>query len=171
MIPGTRTDVRPRDDALMHPNAVRVIEAAAARGLDIEVVEFPEGTKTAEDAARAIGCDLAQIVKSLVFAVDGAPVVALVSGSNRLDEAKLSAAAGGSAVRRADADAVRAATGYPIGGVPPFGHTTAVPTFVDRDLLRLDLVWAAAGTPRTVFPIKTPDLARLTGGTEADLAI
>lgn len=155
----------------MHPNAAPVVDAAAAGGLGIEVVEFPEGTKTADDAARAIGCELAQIVKSLVFTADGDPVIALVSGTNRLDEEKLSAAAGGSTIRRATADTVRTATGYPIGGVPPFGHTTAVPTFVDRNLMRFDLVWAAAGTPRTVFSIKPPDLVRLAGGIEADLAV
>lgn len=154
----------------MHPNTAKVIDAAAAHGLAIDVVEFPEGTRTAQDAARAIGCDQAQIVKSLVFTVEGRPVVVLVSGANRLDEAKLSAAAGGEAVSQADADTVRAATGYPIGGVPPFGHASTVATFIDRDLSRHDVVWAAAGTPRSVFSIKPPDLVRLTGGTEADIA-
>ena len=154
----------------MHPNAVRVVEAAAALGVDIEVREFPEGTKTAADAARAIGCAQAQIVKSLVFTVDDEPVVALVSGANRLDEKKLAAVAGGSSVRPASADTVRASTGYPIGGVPPFAHATALRTFIDADLLSFDVVWAAAGTPRCVFAIQPADLARLSDGAKADLS-
>lgn len=153
----------------MHPNAVRVVDAAAARGVDIEVREFPEGTKTAGDAARAIGCARAQIVKSLVFTVDDRPVVALVSGANRLDEWKLAAIAGGRTVSPASADTVRAATGYPIGGVPPFAHATVLRTFIDADLLRFDVVWAAAGTPRAVFAIQPADLVSLSEGTKADL--
>lgn len=160
----------------MHPNAARVAEAAAAHGLTIEVTEFPEGTRTADDAAAAIGCKLGQIVKSLVFAVDGEAVVALVPGSNRLDEAKLAAAVvaaghgGPGGVTRADADLVRTATGYPIGGVPPFGHATELSTFVDEDLLQYEVVWAAAGTPRGVFPIEPSDLVRLAGATAARLS-
>src|SRR5688500_8710515 len=107
----------------MHPNVLRVTAAAAELGLDVDARTFPDGTRTAEDAARAVGCDVGQIVKSLVFLLDGAPVVALVSGANRLDEGRLAAALGGEIVGRADADAVRSATGFPIGGVPPFGHS------------------------------------------------
>jgi prolyl-tRNA editing enzyme YbaK/EbsC (Cys-tRNA(Pro) deacylase) len=154
----------------LHPNAALVVAAAAEAGVGLAVEEFPAGTRTAADAAAAVGCDVAQIVKSLVFLVDGEPVVALVSGPNRLSEARLSAAAGGGAVGRADADAVRAATGFPIGGVPPFAHRRVLRTFVDRDLLALDVVWAAAGTPRHVFPIAPGDLVRLSGATPADLA-
>lgn len=153
----------------LHPNAVRVVEAAAERGLTIDPRRFPEGTKTAADAAAAIGVDVAQIVKSLVFAVDGEVVLAYVSGANQLDEAKLAAAAGGERCERVDADAVRAATGFPIGGVPPFGHARAVPIFVDADLLDHDEVWAAAGTPHDVFGVAPADLVRATDGQVADL--
>lgn len=153
----------------MHPNAVRVVEAAAAADLAIEVVEYPEGTRTAADAAAAVGAPVSTIVKSLVFLVDGAPVMALVAGDSRLDEAKLLAAAAGNEVGRADAEVVRAATGYPIGGVPPFGHPAPMPTFVDEDLLRHDAVWAAAGTPRHVFRLAPDDLVRLSGATVATL--
>ena len=118
----------------MHPNVTRVVEAAAAEGLAIEVRRFPEGTRTAADAARAVGCEVAQIVKSLVFMVDDRPVVALVSGANRVDLDKLASAAGGTSARRADGDEARAATGFAIGGVPPFGHATGTTILIDRDL-------------------------------------
>jgi prolyl-tRNA editing enzyme YbaK/EbsC (Cys-tRNA(Pro) deacylase) len=154
-----------------HPNVAAVVEAARAQGLDIEVREFPDGTRTAQDAAAAIGVEVAQIVKSLAFRVDDRIVMALVSGPDRLDEAKLAAVAGGAEVGRADADAVRAATGYPIGGVPPFGHRSPLPTFVDRRLLDHAEVWAAAGTPRHVFAITPAELVRVTGAPPADLAV
>jgi len=157
--------------AALHPQARAVADAARAHGLTIEVTEHPAGARTAADAAAAVGVDEAQIVKSLVFTVDGRIVMALVSGPNRLDEKRLAVAADGAEVGRADADAVRAATGYAIGGVPPFGHRTPLPTYVDRTLLDHDIVWAAAGTPRHVFPITPTDLLRLTGGTPADLAL
>jgi Cys-tRNA(Pro) deacylase len=153
----------------MHPNVERVAEAGAALGLVVDATGFPEGTRTAEDAARAIGCELVQIVKSLVFALDGEIVMALVAGTNRLDEAKLAAALGGTVVARADADAVKATTGYSIGGVPPFGHTTPLRTVVDEDLLALPEVWAAAGTPHHVFPLAPADLLRVAGGHAAEL--
>jgi prolyl-tRNA editing enzyme YbaK/EbsC (Cys-tRNA(Pro) deacylase) len=152
----------------MHRNVVAVVEAARQRGLEIEPRSFPEGTKTAADAAAAIGVEVGQIVKSLVFLVDGAPTMALVAGDNRLDEAKLAAAAGGTAVERPDADAVRAATGFPIGGVPPLGHD--LPIHVDEDLLGYDVVWAAAGTWTDVFAITPAYLVRVTGGAVTDLA-
>jgi prolyl-tRNA editing enzyme YbaK/EbsC (Cys-tRNA(Pro) deacylase) len=153
----------------MHRNVARLTAAARALGLPVATREFPEGTRTADDAARAIGCDVGQIVKSLVFLLDGAPVLALVSGANRLDEGRLARALGGTAVARADAGAVRAATGYPIGGVPPFGHATPLPVAIDEDLLGYGEVWAAAGTPRDVFPVAPGDLVRVTGGTVAPL--
>jgi Cys-tRNA(Pro) deacylase len=159
------------EPADVHPHVVAVTEAARAHGLDIEVREFPEGTRTAVDAAAAIGVDVAQIVKSLAFRVDDGIVMALVSGPDRLDEAKLAKAVGGTDVGRADADAVRKATGYPIGGVPPFGHKTPLPTYVDQNLLRHDEVWAAAGTPRHVFALTPDDLVRLSGNAPADLAV
>lgn len=153
----------------LHPRAAAVTAAAAAHGLTIEVQEHVDGARTAADAAAAIGVDVGQIVKSLVFTVDGEVVLALVSGPNRLDEGRLATAAGGAKVRQAKADAVREATGYAIGGVPPFGHATDLRTFVDQDLLGYDVVWAAAGTPRHVFPITPADLLRLTAGAPAQL--
>jgi Cys-tRNA(Pro) deacylase len=153
----------------MHANVQRVVDAAAELDLAIEVRTFPEGTKTAADAAAAIGVEVGQIVKSLVFAVDGHVVMALVSGANQLDERKLAVAAGGSKAGRVDADAVREATGFPIGGVPPFAHATSLPVFVDPDLLSWDEVWAAAGTWNDVFGIAPEDLVRATGGDVVDL--
>lgn len=134
----------------------------------VTVKEFPEGTRTAVDAARAVGCELGQIVKSLVFVAGGKPVVALVSGSNRLDERKLAALAG-KPVAKADAETARAATGYSIGGVPPFGHVTEVPVFMDRDLMRFPVVWAAAGRPDSVFEIEPGRLRELSNAEVVDL--
>ena len=153
----------------LHPNTLRVIEAAREAGLEITTHRFPEGTKTAADAAAAIGVVVGQIVKSLVFGVDNEIVMALVSGSNQLDEKKLAAAAGGSKCSRVDADAVRAATGYPIGGVPPFGHSTQLRVFVDPDLLQYDEVWAAAGTWNDNFGAAPADIVRVAGGVVVDL--
>jgi prolyl-tRNA editing enzyme YbaK/EbsC (Cys-tRNA(Pro) deacylase) len=149
----------------------QVIEAAAARGLSVEVRTFPQGTRTAEDAAAAIGCHVAQIVKSLVFVVDDEPVLALVGGADRLDEARLVAVAGGTGARRADADEVRLATGYAIGGVPPFGHATALRCFVDDALLEHDVVWAAAGTPMHVFASSPRALVEAAGADVATLRV
>ena len=153
----------------LHPNTLRVIAAAREAGLEITTRRFPEGTKTAADAAAAIGVSVGQIVKSLVFAVDGEIVMAYVSGANQLDEKKLAAAAGGAKCSRVDADAVRAATGYPIGGVPPFGHSTQLRVFVDPDLLQYDEVWAAAGTWNDNFGANPNDIVRVAGGVVADL--
>ena len=153
----------------LHPNTLRVISAAREAGLEITTRRFPEGTKTAADAAAAIGVTVGQIVKSLVFGVDNEIVMALVSGSNQLDEKKLAAAAGGSKCSRVDADAVRAATGYPIGGVPPFGHATQLRVFVDPDLLQYDEVWAAAGTWNDNFGAAPADIVRVSGGVVTDL--
>ena len=157
----------------MHANARAVVDAAAGLGLAVDVREFAEGTRTAEDAAHAVGVDVGQIVKSLVFAVGDEVVVALVSGPNRLDERRLAEAAGDAAapVTRPDAGRVREATGYPIGGVPPFGHAHRLATFVDEDLLGYDELWAAAGTPRHVFPIAPADLVRVTEGRVAPLRV
>jgi prolyl-tRNA editing enzyme YbaK/EbsC (Cys-tRNA(Pro) deacylase) len=153
----------------MHRNTLRVVEAAAELGLTIAPRQFPDGTKTAADAAAAIGVEVGQIVKSLVFAVDGEVVLAYVSGANQLDEARLAAAAGGTKCSRVDADTVRRVTGFPIGGVPPFGHDTALRAFVDPDLLAYDEVWAAAGTWHDVFPLSPADLVRASGGVLVDL--
>ena len=153
----------------MHRNVARVIEAGTELGVVVEPVSFPEGTKTAADAAAAIGCDVGQIVKSLIFAVDGEVVLAYVSGANQLDESKLAVAAGGARCTRVDADAVRTATGFPIGGVPPFGHATALPVFVDPDLLAYEVVWAAAGTWNDVFSLTPDALVSASRGTVTDL--
>ena len=149
-------------DGTVHPNVDRVVRAARAEGLEVRPRSFPDGTKTAIDAARAIGVGVAQSVKSLVFAVDGRPVMALVPGDRRLDEALLAAAAGGTMVERMDAAAVRDATGFPIGGVSPVGHT--LPVYVDSGIGVYDEVWVAAGTGHDVFSIAPSDLVRVTRG-------
>lgn len=149
--------------------AVNRFEAwLASTDFGVAVRQFPEGTRTATDAARAVGCEVGQIVKSLVFVAGGRPVVALVSGANRLDERRLGAVAG-EPVAKADAQIARSATGYAIGGVPPFGHATAVPVFMDRDLLGYEVVWAAAGRPDSVFEIAPERLRDLSEATVADI--
>lgn len=153
----------------VHANVQRVIEAAALLGLDIEPRTFPDGTRTAQEAADAIGVELGQIVKSLIFGVDGEVVLAYVSGSNQLDESKLAVAAGGAMCQRVDAEVVRSTTGFPIGGVPPFGHTTPLRIFIDPDLLQYDEVWAAAGTWHDVFGIEPQKLVGASGGVVTDL--
>lgn len=155
-----------------HPTALRVQEAGRRLGLDIVVLEFEAPTRTAADAAAAVGCTVGQIVKSLVFLLAGQPVVCLVSGTNRLDEAKLAAWAGLSreAVHRADAESVRAATGYAIGGVAPFGYPQRVPVLCDADLLQYEVVWAAAGTPHAVFAVSPQALVAAVGAQVLPLA-
>jgi prolyl-tRNA editing enzyme YbaK/EbsC (Cys-tRNA(Pro) deacylase) len=148
----------------------RVADALRAAGIDAEIKELSASTRTAEEAAAAIGTTVPRIVKSLVFLADGAPILALVSGSNRLDTDRLGAALG-RAITRADAAAVRAATGFAIGGVPPIGHTTALDVLIDRDLLQYDVVWAAAGTPNAVFPIAPDALVSASSGRVVDLKV
>lgn len=140
----------------------------AATDFGVTVKEFPQGTRTAADAARAVGCEVGQIVKSLVFVAGGRPVVALVSGANRLDEGRLGEVAG-RPVAKADAETARTATGYAIGGVPPFGHATELPVFMDRDLLAFEVVWAAAGRPDSVFEIQPGRLRELSNAAVVDL--
>ena len=152
----------------MQPAAARVQATLRALGVSAEVSELSESARTAADAAAACGVAVGQIVKSLVFMAAGAPVVALVSGSNRLDESRLGSVAG-EPVTKAGAEAARGATGYAIGGVPPFGHATDVPVFMDRDLLAYDVVWAAAGRPDSVFQIAPDRLRELSGAVVADL--
>lgn len=143
---------------------------AATLGLDIEVVEFPSGTRTADDAASAIGCTVAQIVKSLVLMANDAPLLALTSGANRVDLTQLAAHLGAARVRMATADEAHAATGYAIGGTPPFGHPADLLTVCDRDLTRFAEVWAAAGTPMSVFRITPDRLLEVTGATPVAFA-
>lgn len=147
--------------ATLHPNARRVVDAAAAAGVQIEVIEYPSATRTAADAAAAIGCVVDQIVKSMIFGADDETALALTSGSRQVDPKALASVLGVSECARADADAVREATGYPIGGVPPFGHATQLRSVVDLHLLQFDIVWAGGGTPRHVFGISPDDLLRL----------
>jgi Cys-tRNA(Pro) deacylase len=151
------------------PSARRVAEAARGLGLAIEVRDFPEGTRTAEDAARAIGVMVGQIVKSLVFLADAAAIVCLVSGSNRVSTKRLAQAIGVEHIARAPAEVVREATGYAVGGVPPFGHGRPLPVYCDRDLLAFDVVWAAAGTPMSVFSVEPNALVTACGATVVDL--
>jgi Cys-tRNA(Pro) deacylase len=157
----------------MHPTAQKVARAAQALGLDIRVTEFTTSTRTAEDAAQAVGCQAGQIVKSLLFVVRDQPTLVLVSGANRLDEKKLAAlcGVGRKQVKRGDADIARQATGFAIGGVPPFGHATVLPIYIDADLQQFDIVWAAAGTPNAVFDITPAALIQATGGAIADVKL
>ena len=151
-------------------NAIdRFLAAAAILGHDVEVRRFPDGTKTAQDAATAIGCDVAQIVKSLVFMADAAPVLVLTSGANRVDTSKVAALVGATMVRRADPEQARAATGFAVGGTPPFGHPAPVRTLFDEDLGRHAEIWAAAGTPDAVFRTTPEELLRTTGAEVADV--
>jgi len=153
------------------PDAVARVRAALAAGdVEIRIVEFAESTRTAQDAARALGTSTGQIVKSLVFVADGRPVLVLASGANRVDTAKVARIAGAARVEKANADVTREATGFSIGGVPPVGHRSPLPVYVDQALLTYDVVYAAAGTPHAVFPIGPPALVRATSGTVGDIA-
>lgn len=152
------------------PSAVeRVAAALKGLGVDAPIREFPQGTRTAGDAASAVGTTVGQIVKSLVFQADGRAVLVLASGANRVDRAKLAAAVGARTVEKADAETVRHTTGYAIGGVPPVGHRFPLPVYIDQDLMRHDIVYAAAGTPKAVFPIAPQVLVRITAGRLVDL--
>lgn len=142
----------------------RVREALEAHGIETQVSEMPGSTRTAEDAAAAVGCAVGQIAKSLVFATEsGKPVLAVTSGSNRVDPSKLAAHVG-EPVEMAAPELVRRTTGYAIGGVPPVGLETDIAIYIDRDLLAYDEIWAAAGTPRSVFRISPGELIAVTGG-------
>lgn len=153
----------------MKASVQRVADALEQLGIQVEITEFSESTRTAEEAAAAVNSSVGQIVKSLVFLAGDRPVLALVSGANRVDTGKLAAITGGK-ITRANADVVRETTGFSIGGVPPVGHVTTLLTYLDCDLLQYDRVWAAAGTPNAVFPIAPDDLQRVTGAEVADLA-
>lgn len=152
----------------MKPATLRVQTALSTLGLGGAVVELAAEARTSQQAADALGVGVAQIAKSLVFTVDGAPVMVVASGVNRVDERKLGKLAGGT-VRRADALTVKRATGYTIGGVPPLAHDTPLQIWVDEDLLRHDVIYAAAGVPECVFPLTPDELLRATGGTVADV--
>jgi prolyl-tRNA editing enzyme YbaK/EbsC (Cys-tRNA(Pro) deacylase) len=146
-------------------NALKVQSALNNFGLELTVVELPDSTRTAVDAANAIGCQVAQIVKSLVFKrkESGNAVFIAVSGVNRVDE-KVIKNTLGEPVEKADADFVREQTGFPIGGVPPLGHEHAMEFIIDQDLMQYDTLWAAAGTPNAVFQLTPEDLVKITSG-------
>jgi prolyl-tRNA editing enzyme YbaK/EbsC (Cys-tRNA(Pro) deacylase) len=157
-------------EAPLKESARRVQAAIQGAGFDFQVREFPASTRTSQEAAAAIGCDVAQIAKSLIFraAVTDRPVLVMASGANRVDE-KAVARLLGEKLARADADFVRARTGFAIGGVPPVGHREAPVCFVDEDLMALSEIWAAAGTPNAVFRLTPSELVALTGGSVAPL--
>jgi prolyl-tRNA editing enzyme YbaK/EbsC (Cys-tRNA(Pro) deacylase) len=154
----------------MHPSAAGVADALRALGVAGEVRELPEPAATAATAAAQLGCEVGAIANSLVFSADGAPLLVLTSGAHRVDTGKVAALLGAAAVKRADPDFVRAATGQVIGGVAPLGHPQPLRTLVDRWLEPYDVVWAAAGHVHTVFPTSFTELVRITGGTPADVA-
>jgi len=160
-------------DEPSHPSIQRVLDAALRKGVTIEVTRFAESTHTAAEAAAAVGAELGQIVKSIVFVVpsgDGSePLLCLVAGPNRVDLARLAAVAGESDVRRATAREARELTGFSIGGIPPIGHTRPVRVIMDPDLGRYPIVWAAAGLPTAVFPVPPGTLRVLANATVAPI--
>lgn len=141
----------------------RFSAAAALLGVEPEIVRFPEDTRTAIQAATALDCELGQIIKSLIFECDGQPVLALTAGDQQVDTEALGLLCGGN-IGKADAELVRTATGFSIGGVPPFGHLKQLSCFVDQSIYRYEIAWGAAGTPDTVFALQTAQLERLSGG-------
>ncbi|WP_432019980.1 YbaK/EbsC family protein [Streptomyces sp. 1222.5] len=165
----TTTAATDADGSGAHP---RFAEALRTLGLDDVLARtrrFPEGTRTAVEAAAAVGCELSQICKSLIFAADGVPVLVLMDGASRVDVERVRGELGAAKVTRADAGVVRETTGYAIGGVPPFGRRTRTRVLADRSLLAHDVVWAAAGTPHAVFPIQPKDLVAHAGADLVDV--
>jgi len=159
-----------RDD--LRKSARRVQAVLDGYGLELSVVEFKESTRTSQEAADAIGCEVGQIAKTLIFVCKTSrePVCVIASGANRVDEKKLRAHLD-EKVEKADADFVLLHTGYAIGGIPPVGYDTPLRTLIDEDLLRYETVWSAAGTPHAVFRLKPRDLVTITGGTIVDLRL
>jgi len=149
----------------LSPSAQKVQDQIQSLGYDYTVIEHAESTRTAQEAADRAGCELGQIVKSLIFKgkTSNKPILVLTSGANRVDEKRISEYAG-EAIGRADADFVRAVTGYAIGGVPPVGHIQSMETYLDEDFLQYETIWAAAGTPNAIFELKTSDLQKMTSG-------
>jgi prolyl-tRNA editing enzyme YbaK/EbsC (Cys-tRNA(Pro) deacylase) len=156
-------------DAGAHPRFAEALRELGLDGLTAQIRRFPDATRTAAEAAAAIGCELSQICKSLIFAADGVPVLVLMDGASRVDLERVQEALGAGKVTRAKADVVRETTGYAIGGVPPFGHRTKTRVLADRSLFDHDLVWAAAGTPYAVFPLAPEDLIAHAGATLVDV--
>jgi prolyl-tRNA editing enzyme YbaK/EbsC (Cys-tRNA(Pro) deacylase) len=149
----------------LSPTAQKIQNLLISLGYDYTVVEHAESTRTAQEAADRAGCELGQIVKSLIFRgkTSGKPILVLTSGTNRVDEKRISGYAGES-ISRADADFVRTVTGFAIGGVPPIGHTQPMETYLDEDFLSYQTIWAAAGTPNAIFELNTEDLQKMTDG-------
>jgi prolyl-tRNA editing enzyme YbaK/EbsC (Cys-tRNA(Pro) deacylase) len=146
-------------------SAQKIQDLLNSLGYNYTVIEHVESTRTAQEAANRAGCELGQIVKSLIFKgkESGKPILVLTSGANRVDEKRISRYAG-EHISRADADFVRAVTGFAIGGVPPVGHLQKMETYLDEDFLQYGTIWAAAGTPNAIFELKTEDLQKMTGG-------
>lgn len=149
----------------LSPSAQKIQDLLNSLGYAYSVIEHTESTRTAQEAADRAGCELGQIVKSLIFKGkdSGKPILVLTSGANRVDEKRIRDHAG-EGIGKADADFVRAVTGFAIGGVPPFGHVQKLETYIDEDFLQYPTVWAAAGTPNAIFELKTADLQKLTDG-------
>lgn len=145
--------------------AQKVQDVLLVYGLQVQVIEMSDSTRTAVEAAQAVGCEVGQIVKSLVFKgkESGKPILVEVSGANRVNEKALSALVGEKIVKP-DADFVREQTGFSIGGIPPVGHTNPMVSLIDEDLMQYEVVWAAAGTPNAVFQLTPQDLEKITGG-------
>ena len=150
---------------LLSPSAQKIQDLLNSLGYDYTVIEHAESTRTAQEAAERAGCELGQIVKSLIFKgkESGKPILVLTSGANRVDEKRISGYAG-EAIGRAEVDFVRTVTGFAIGGVPPVGHAQAMETYLDEDFQQYQTVWAAAGTPNAIFELKTEDLQKMTNG-------
>jgi prolyl-tRNA editing enzyme YbaK/EbsC (Cys-tRNA(Pro) deacylase) len=149
----------------LSPSAQKIQNLLNSLGYDYTVIEHAESTRTAQEAADRAGCELGQIVKSLIFRgkTSGKPILVLTSGANRVDEKRISGYAG-ETISRADADFVRTVTGFAIGGVPPIGHAEKMETYLDEDFLSYQTIWAAAGTPNAIFELKTEDLQKMTNG-------
>ncbi|MEU9346534.1 YbaK/EbsC family protein [Streptomyces sp. NPDC048278] len=152
-----------------HPRFAAALEELGLGELTSRIRRFPDATRTAAEAAAAVGCELSEICKSLIFAADGVPVLVLMDGASRVDVELVRKELGAAKVTRAKADVVRETTGYAIGGVPPFGHRTRTRVLADRALLRHDVVWAAAGNPHAVFPIAPAALVEHAGATVVDV--
>lgn len=157
------------DESVAHPRFAEALREMGLGDLCHEIRRFPDATRTATEAAAALGCELSEICKSLIFAADGVPVLVLMDGASRVDLELVRQELGAAKVTRAKADVVREATGYAIGGVPPFGHRTRTRVLADRSLLAHKVVWAAAGTPHTVFPMDPESLVAHAGGTLVDV--
>lgn len=151
------------DQKPLSPSAQKVDEALRALGYDFKIIEHAESTRTAQEAAERAGCELGQIVKSLIFRGQetGKPILVLTSGANRVDEKRIGEYAG-EAIGRADADFARTVTGFAIGGIPPVGHTQKIETYFDEDFLQYETIWAAAGNPNAIFELPTSALRKMT---------